>query len=613
MREALERASPVCLFLTDRAGACLYVNPRWSELTGLPGDEALGAGWARALHPDDRDRIFAVWLRAAETQGIFAEEYRFLRSDGAVVWAYGQAVPQFDAAGELVGHVGSVTDMSEPRRAKERLRQSELHLAALIHQSLAGIAETDLTGRFTLVNDRYCQITGYARDELLAGVRMQDITHPDDLPRNVALFQRLVADGTPFTIEKRYVRKDGSFVWVGNCISATRDGGSPPRSVVAVVVDITERKQGEAALRENEERLRLGMELAGFALAEIDYAASVIHLSAEAARLYGLGDHAMTVPRARVHTTVHPEDRDDLRRRIARSEDPDAEPSPATDYRVVWPSGEVRWLSVRNQIEFDRSGPVSRPRRGMLAVLDVTERTRAEAERMAFADAAAHDLRNPLTTLKGQTQLLLRRARHGQLADTTKLESGLESIDAAANRMIVLIDEMMDAAHLRAGRSLDLQLAPIDLVALASAAVEETRRRTARQMLRVETRLPSLPGTWDSARMARVLGNLLDNAVKYSPRGGEIVVRVAREETAHGSWAVLAISDRGIGIPAADLPHLFTRFGRGGNVAAIGGTGFGLFGVKQIVEQHGGTVTAESVEGQGSTFTVRLPLPTDSA
>jgi signal transduction histidine kinase len=107
-----------------------------------------------------------------------------------------------------------------------------------------------------------------------------------------------------------------------------------------------------------------------------------------------------------------------------------------------------------------------------------------------------------------------------------------------------------------------------------------------------------------------VLGNLLGNAVKYSPAGGEVAVRVVRERDAGGrAWAVVAVRDQGIGIPVADLPHVFERYRRGSNVGGrIVGSGVGLAGARQIVEQHGGTIAVASEEGRGSTFSLRLPL-----
>ena len=175
--------------------------------------------------------------------------------------------------------------------------------------------------------------------------------------------------------------------------------------------------------------------------------------------------------------------------------------------------------------------------------------------------------------------------------------------------MVLLIDEMMDAAYLRAARQLDLKPGPVDLVGLAAAAVEEAQRTTNRHGITIDTASDSLVGTWDGARLSRVLGNLLGNAIKYSPDGGEILVRLWREEDEHGAWALLAVRDEGVGIPALDLPLLFERFRRGANVAGrFAGTGIGLAGAKQVVEQHGGAISVTSAEGRGATFTVRLPM-----
>jgi PAS domain S-box-containing protein len=130
------------------------------------------------------------------------------------------------------------------KQAEEKLRESEERYRAIINQAVTGVVCSDLDGNLTLVNQKYCDITGYWADEL-SQRRMQDITHPEDLPRNVELFHRMRTEGTPFEIEKRYIRKDGSIVWVNNSVSAIRDQDGKPQSAVAIVLDITERKQAE--------------------------------------------------------------------------------------------------------------------------------------------------------------------------------------------------------------------------------------------------------------------------------------------------------------------------------------------------------------------------------
>ena len=239
---------------------------------------------------------------------------------------------------------------------------------------------------------------------------------------------------------------------------------------------------------------------------------------------------------------------------------------------------------------------------------ELAARGRSAAEKEAFLDAVAHDLGNPLTTVKGQAQLLRRRARQGR-ADLATLETGLAAIEAATDRATRLIGELTDAARLEAQRPLELRRTAIDLVALAKASITEFQAAATGQQLHLEAGVRELVGLWDADRLTRVLENLVANAVKYSPAGSTVVVRIDREEAPDGPLAVLSIADQGVGIPAADLPHIFERFRRGGNVAGrIAGSGLGLWGSQRIVAQHGGTIAIDSTEGKGTTVTVRLPL-----
>jgi len=228
-----------------------------------------------------------------------------------------------------------------------------------------------------------------------------------------------------------------------------------------------------------------------------------------------------------------------------------------------------------------------------------------------FLSTISHDLKNPLTTIKGRAQLL----RHtlagleGPMGERAAAE--LTRIDHTASRMTRLINELLDVARLRAGQPLALSLRPGDLVEITRRIAAEYEDMGKRHRILVETATPAITGEFDLFRLERVLDNLISNAIKYSPCGGDITLRL-REERAEGDAApgaaVLEVEDHGIGVPAADLPHLFERFHRAGNVGATAGTGLGLAGARQIVEQHGGTIAVESREGAGTTVTVRLPL-----
>jgi signal transduction histidine kinase len=235
-------------------------------------------------------------------------------------------------------------------------------------------------------------------------------------------------------------------------------------------------------------------------------------------------------------------------------------------------------------------------------------RTSAQA-REELLSIVSHDLKNPLASIKGYAQLLRRRIERLEIPDAPRLLDGLTKIDTGSARMVAQIDELLDAARLRAGQPLDLNLQRIDLVALIRQVAAERQQTTQKHAIQVVAGVPELYGAYDAARIERVFANLLANAIKYSPQGGAIVVEITRQPGDDNLWAVVAVSDQGIGIPTDDLPHIFDRFRRAGNIAPhIQGAGIGLSSARQIVEQHNGTIDVASQEGVGSTFTVRLPL-----
>lgn len=214
------------------------------------------------------------------------------------------------------------------------------------------------------------------------------------------------------------------------------------------------------------------------------------------------------------------------------------------------------------------------------SVRDVTTLKRALRTRDEFLSQAAHDLKNPLTAARAQSQLLRSWSLREDPPTPERVAQGFDRLDTSIMKMARLIDELRDVTNLQEARPLQLRSEPTDLVQLARQAVAEHALATRRHQPRLETELETLIGTWDPGRLDRVLANLLDNALKYSPNGGEIVVSVWREN----ECAALSVRDRGIGVPSADLPHIFNRYHRASNVVRrIVGSGIGLAGVRAIV------------------------------
>jgi signal transduction histidine kinase len=222
----------------------------------------------------------------------------------------------------------------------------------------------------------------------------------------------------------------------------------------------------------------------------------------------------------------------------------------------------------------------------------------------------SHDLKNPLTRIKGLTQVLQRRLASGGSVDPEELRERLAQIDRTVGKITIALNELVDAAHVSAGQSPALDRRPTDLVEVVRRLIDEYQQATESHQICLHTTEPEVIGTWDVQRVERAISNLLANAVKYSPEGGEITVLIERMEPE--GWAVLQVSDQGIGIPDVDLPRIFEDSHRGGNVVGrMYGTGMGLPSVRQSIEQHGGTVAVESWEGRGTTVMVWLPLQPD--
>ncbi|GAC1640413.1 MAG: hypothetical protein NVS4B8_07930 [Herpetosiphon sp.] len=231
------------------------------------------------------------------------------------------------------------------------------------------------------------------------------------------------------------------------------------------------------------------------------------------------------------------------------------------------------------------------------------EAQRALEIRDDFLSVAAHELKTPIAAIVGHVQLLQRwSAREGTL--TERHQRALRTINDQAARLTRLIHAVLDISRLQVGQ-LSIERMPLDLNSLARRVVDETAQTLERHTIVLPELSSPLMVEGDELRLEQVLQNLLQNAVKYSPAGGTIHVDMSED----GDTVSISVSDQGIGIPAAALDRLYTRFYRADNVDGthIGGMGVGLYVVKEIVSLHGGAIEVQSTEGQGSTFTVRLP------
>ena len=534
-------------------------------------------------------------------------------------------------------------------QSESGLRASEERFKAVVNQATAGIGQTDLSGRFVLVNQRYCDIVGRSAEEL-SRLGMLDITHRDDAPRLKVLLQQMTQGGGSFDLEKRDYRPDGSWVWTSNAVSLVRDSIGRPQGAIAVVIDITQRKRAEEAaqfLVEVTERLAALTDQAStlqkvaavvvpaladwcvFDLLEANGTHRRVASSHAAPTQLGISrslNEGLSTPAgdlhgvAKVMRTRQPELIEEVSQVMLESLANDEEhlrflrEFQLKSYLCVPLLGRDRLLGT---LTLGTATSGRRYMRSDLAVAqDLAHRIAVAMENaslyQALKEAAkrkdeflailAHELRNPLAPLRNAVEIL------GKSGSTTPNLPQITSMMARQLAQLVrLVDDLLDTSRISQGK-IELRRERLSLQAVINQVLEAMQSTIeAKHELSISLPDEDLALYADPARIAQVVINLLDNAVKYTPAGGRVTLSAQRS----GRELVITVTDNGIGIDAAMLPHIFEMFAQADQSLekSRGGLGIGLTLAKQLAEMHGGRIEARSPGlGRGSTFSVCLPL-----
>ncbi|HEX2569309.1 MAG TPA: PAS domain S-box protein [Polyangia bacterium] len=562
--------------------------------------------WYDHIHPGDRERVVAGIHAVIESREAFwRDEYRYRRADGAYseIWDRGYVIR--DAAGQAVRMLGAMQDVTGRRRADEALRASEERFRGTFDNAAVGIAHVASDGRWLLMNAKLCEITGYSREELLART-FQDITHPDDLRADLEQARRLLARELPmYSLEKRYIRKDGGIVWVHLTISLVRKPSGEPDYFISVIADITARKQAEAALRESEARFR--------ALA--DNISQLAWMTDESGWIFWYNRRWFEYTGTTLEEMAgwgwqkvhHP---DHVGRVTEKFRYHIAHGGPWEDtFPLRGKDGEYRWFLSRALPIRDDAGRIVR---WFGTNTDITAQREAEETlrralqlRDEFLSVASHELRTPLTALGLQLEGLQKLLTRGEDADGQRLAKRVDMAIRQSRRLGTLVEGLLHVSRLAFGQ-LQIELQTFDLRELIRETVDRFGEVASRAQCEIRLQLgDEVVGTWDRSRLDQVLMNLLSNAIKYGP-GSPVEVGLE----ANDRWVAITVRDRGIGVPEADQERIFGRFERAVSVRHYGGLGLGLYIARQIVEAHGGSIDVRSAAGAGATFVVRLPRVT---
>ena len=492
-------------------------------------------------------------------------------------------------------------------------------MAAIIEWSNDAIIGTDRRDVITSWNPAAERLFGFAASEAI-GRPFEMLVPAEEIEPRRAILCR-IADGEPMReIEGTRRRRDGTIAEVESTISPIRDPNGETIGFSSIVRDVTVRKANEARLRALEFRYRTFFEkMPGLPYIHLprggDSIQGLLHVSQHFGQLTGYPPEAWAVDRDFTYKIMHPDDMERVRE-IDRRTDHTGEPFRA-EFRIITKDGRVLWVRDQADLVHDDQG---RPQFWIGFILDITELKQAEAdaavaldgqrtayqelERLSnaksdFLSMISHEFRTPLTSIQGFSELLI-----SETLTTKEALSFAQTINSNAQRLARMIGDVLDLDRLEAGQ-LELRPTSVDVNEIVREVLESLQPTAAGHTLAAELDPGLAPIVGDPDLILRVVTNLVANAIKYSPNGGPVTVTISQD---HVSVQV-AVIDQGLGVPAADLETIFTRYARLARPeqANITGTGLGLPIARQIIELHGGRIWAEHNASGGSIFRFVLP------
>ena len=468
---------------------------------------------------------------------------------------------------------------------------------------------------------------GYRANEII-GSHFSRFYTPDDLARGLPDQELKTADARgSFEDEGWRVRKDGSLFWANVVITAMRDQATGQLVGYAKVTrDLTQRRNHEEAMRQSEERFRLMVEgVEDYAIFMLDVNGRVATWNVGAQRIKGygaediIGQHFSVFYPQEVRDSGWPEH--ELRQAAAKGRFVDTGWRVRRDGTTFWANVTITAMRddsgtligfaklTRDLTESKRFEAIAIASQEREEILDAERNARMAAQRATrmkdeFLATLSHELRTPLSSILGWTQILLK----GISTSPADQKRAIEVIDRNARAQVQLIDDLLDLSRIMTGK-LRLDLQQVSMLDVVQAAVDAAMPAASAKDIRLRSMLdPSrMTVNGDANRLQQVVWNLLTNAIKFTPRGGQVQVLLQRVN----SHIELSVADTGVGIPPSFIGQVFDRFSQrdSSTTRAHGGLGLGLAICRQLVELHGGTIRASSPgEGQGATFSVELPI-----
>jgi PAS domain S-box-containing protein len=582
------------------------------------------------VYPDDRATVQKV-VGEAQADGIpFDFIFRAQHPDGTIRIVQWRGQTVFDQGGRHLRMFGTAQDVTRRKWAEEAMRESEARFRGTFENAGVGIAHMDSTRHYIRVNERFCEIVGRSRDELLNATCLHT-THPDDMTLGVDQFQALMrGELQSFSQEKRYLRGDGFPVWVKMCVSLQRDAAGSPAYAIEVIQDISDRQRAEEALRVANERLDLAMRGSNIGIWDLNLASDGDYrdVSVQFTNIWeslGYDPEEFPSDAKASRDLAHPADLVRVDAAVAACLAGESEEI-RVENRIRHKDGTYNWLLTIGKAMRDSSG---KPVRLIGTVMDISGRKQAEEElrhAKSAAEAAnrakdefmanvSHEIRTPLNAVLGMTELVL----DSSLADGQRQD--LEIVKTSGANLLRVVTDLLDYSKIEAGK---VELVPNEFEIrkavryVLTAQAVHAQKKGLDLSYHVHDKVPELL-IGDAGRLSQALLNLIGNAIKFTDVGEvSLQVDLAGQTVTNGQAEVrFVVSDTGIGISSEKQQTIFEAFEQeyASATKKYGGTGLGLTISARLVSMMGGKLVVESEPGRGSkfSFTAVFHLQSDDA
>lgn len=622
-------------WMADPDGWIYWYNARWYEYTGTSNEDMEGWGWQSVHNPKDLPHVMKRWQASIRTGKPFEMVFPLKGADGVFRPFLTRVLPIKDEDGEILQWFGTNTDITEQKQAHSELKQAKIEvenekqrlhdLFMQVPAMMAVCRGPDL--RFELANPLYLKAVGKTPD--IIGKAVLEV-FPELVGQGLLeILFTVYKTGEPFTGNEVPVKLDihnngqPEEVYFTFIYQPIRDSKDKVSGIMTHAVNVTEHVKARKTAEESEARFRFMAESLPQKIFTASPDGKITYFNPQWAEYTGLS--LKKLEKGGVQQFVHPDDLPE-NMRLWRQALTTGEPL-ENEQRLRRGDGQYRKHISHVRAMRDSDGKIIRWFGSMTDIEDVTQTIAREkelehktavlqeqrAELIAintakddFISLASHQLRTPATSVKQYIGMLL----EGYAGDVTDAQKDfLQRAYNGNERQINIVNDLLKVALVDAGR-VKLRLEKVDLSPLISEIIagQADKFASRKQNVQFESSKVKCPVIADGELTRMVMENLIDNACKYTYEGKNITIKLQKSK----GNADIIIQDEGVGIPKDKLNKLFQKFSRLDNPLSIaaGGTGLGLYWVKQIIELHKGKISVVSKVGKGTTFTVSLPTNT---